>query len=293
MVEIASIGFVGLGVMGEPMCANLARKSGLPVLAFDLRPEPLARLAEVGVEAAASLPEIAARADLILLSLPGGEEVRAVCEGNEGLLAHGREGQTVVDTSTSPVALSRALAGRFAEAGMAFADAPIARTRAAAVAGTLSVMVGADVPTFARLAPLLDCIAAEVTHCGPVGAGHAVKLMNNMVLFQTVVALAEALTVGRGAGVDGRVLLETLTKGSADSFALRHHGLKALLPGDFPAQAFSTRYALKDLGYALELAAEAGIEPQGALTAQRLLEASERLGHGDRYFPALLHAVEG
>ncbi len=293
MVEIASIGFVGLGVMGEPMCANLARKSGLPVLAFDLRPEPLARLAEVGVEAAASLPEIAARADLILLSLPGGEEVRAVCEGNEGLLAHGREGQTVVDTSTSPVALTRALAGRFAEAGMAYADAPVARTRAAAVAGTLSVMVGADAPTFARLAPLLDCIAAEVTHCGPVGAGHAVKLMNNMVLFQTVVALAEALTVGRGAGVDGRVLLETLTKGSADSFALRHHGLKALLPGDFPAQAFSTRYALKDLGYALELAAEAGIEPQGALTAQRLLEASERLGHGDEYFPALIDAVEG
>lgn len=293
MAEIASIGFVGLGVMGEPMCANLARKSGLPVLAFDLRPEPLARLAEVGVEAAASLPEIAARADLIFLSLPGREEVRAVCEGDDGLLAHGRKGQTVVDTSTSPVALTRALGARFAEAGMAYADAPIARTRAAAVAGTLSVMVGADRDTFERLAPYLDCIAEEVTHCGPVGAGHAVKLMNNMVLFQTVVALAEALTIGRRAGVDGEVLLETLTKGSADSFALRNHGLKALLPGDFPAQAFSTRYALKDLAYALELAAQAGIEPEGALTAQRLLEASERLGHGDEYFPALLHAVEG
>ena len=292
MAEIASIGFVGLGVMGEPMCANLAAKSGLPVLAFDVRPEPLARLAEVGVEAAASLPEIAARADLIFLSLPGGAEVRAVCEGNDGLLAHGAKGQTVVDTSTSPVALTRALSKRFAEAGMAYADAPVARTRAAAVAGTLSVMVGADAPTFERLVPYLDCIAEEVTHCGPVGAGHAVKLMNNMVLFQTVVALAEALTIGRRAGIEGKVLLETLTKGSADSFALRNHGLKALLPGEFPAQAFSTRYALKDLGYALELAAQAGIEPQGALTAQRLLEASERLGHGDEYFPALIDAVE-
>jgi hypothetical protein len=208
-------------------------------------------------------------------------------------LAHGAKGQTVVDTSTSPVALTRVLSERFTEAGMVYADAPVARTRAAAVAGTLSVMVGGDENTFERLAPYLACIAEEVTHCGPVGAGQTVKLMNNMVVFQTVVALAEALTVGRGAGVDGRVLLETLTKGSADSFVLRNHGMKALLPGEFPAQAFSTRYALKDLSYALELAAQAGIEPQGALTAQRLLQASERLGHGDEYFPSLLHAIEG
>jgi 3-hydroxyisobutyrate dehydrogenase-like beta-hydroxyacid dehydrogenase len=293
VAEIKSIGFIGLGVMGEPMCANLAKKGGLPVYACDVRAEPLERLAEAGVEAVASPGALAERTDLIFLSLPGGNEVRAVCTGDDGLLAHGRSGQTVVDTSTSPVGLSRELAGSFADAGIAFADAPVARTRAAAQAGTPSIMVGADPETFARVRPYLDCIAEEVTHCGEVGAGQVVKLMNNMVLFQTVVALAEALTIGRRAGVDGEVLLETLTKGSADSFALRNHGMKALLPGTFPEQAFSTRYALKDLSYALALAEAAEVEPHGALIAKRMLEESLRMGHGDEYFPALIDVVEG
>ena len=91
-------------------------------------------------------------------------------------------------------------------------------------------------------------MASEVTHCGAAGAGQAVKILNNMVLFQTVVALAEALAIARAQGVDGKVLFETLTKGSADSFALRNHGMKAMLPGVFPERAFSTEYALKDLG---------------------------------------------
>jgi hypothetical protein len=94
-------------------------------------------------------------------------------------------------------------------------------------------------------------MASEVTHCGEAGAGQAVKILNNMVLFQTVVGLAEALCIARANGVDGKILFETLTKGSADSFGLRNHGMKAMLPGVFPQRAFSTNYALKDLVYAI------------------------------------------
>src|SRR5437764_539771 len=141
-------GFIGRGLMGEPMCRNLVRKSGHRVIAFDLRPEPLARLAADGVVRARSIRDVAERAGVILLSLPSGSEVEAICAREHGLLAHARPGQTIVDLGTSPVKLTRSLARRFAERGADFADAPVARTRAAAEAGTLSVMVGGSEQTF-------------------------------------------------------------------------------------------------------------------------------------------------
>ncbi len=222
---IERLGFIGLGVMGEPMCRNLAAKSGLRVRAFDLRAAPLERLAEAGVEPAASVAEVAGGADLVFLSLPHGDAVEAVTLGPGGVLAQAGPGAVVVDLSTSPVPLTRRIGAAMAQAGLAYADAPVARTRAAAEAGTLSIMVGADAEFFATLRPFLATMGEEVTHCGALGAGQVVKIMNNMVLFQTVAALAEALAIGRRAGVDGEVLLSTLAKGSADSFALRNHGL--------------------------------------------------------------------
>lgn len=287
----AALGFIGLGVMGEPMCRNLAAKAGRPVLAFDLASEPGERLAAHGVAAASSVAAIAA-AETIFLSLPGRDEVRAVVLGADGLLANGRKGQTIVDLGTTPAGLAREIATAGTAAGIAFADAPVARTRAAAESGTLSIMVGADAATFARIAPLLACMAAEVTHCGPVGAGQTVKLMNNMVLFQTVVALAEALAVGRRAGVDPATLFETMAKGSADSFALRNHGMKAMLPGRFPGKAYSTAYALKDLSYALEMAEAAGVDVAGARLARDILERSAAAGNEDAYFPALARVLD-
>lgn len=287
-----TLGFVGTGVMGEPMCRNLALKSAATVIATDVRPEPLQRLAEHGVIVAESPAEVAGRSDVIFLSLPGGSELEAVCVQTGGLLECSRAGQTLVDCSTSPVKLTRELAARFAAKNVDYADAPVARTRAAAEAGTLSIMVGASEAVFERIRPLLACCASEVTHCGGVGAGQVVKLMNNMVLFQTVLALAEALSIARRAGVDGETLFATLSKGSADSFALRNHGMKALLPGEFPERAFPTGYALKDLSYALALAADSGVTAPGADCARDVLEQTVQAGFGDRYFPALLNVID-
>jgi 3-hydroxyisobutyrate dehydrogenase-like beta-hydroxyacid dehydrogenase len=226
------------------------------------------------------------------LSLPSGREVAALCDGEAGLVALSRPGQVIVDLGTSPVALARDLARRLAAKDVAFADAPVARTRQAAQDGTLSVMVGTDAATFARVAPVLRCCASEISHCGDVGAGQFVKIMNNMILFQTGVALAEALALARRNGVDPALLFETLSKGSADSFALRNHGLKAMLPGRFPEQAFSAAYALKDIGYALELAGEAGLALPGAELARDLLRATVEAGYGEEYWPALAKLVD-
>jgi 3-hydroxyisobutyrate dehydrogenase-like beta-hydroxyacid dehydrogenase len=287
------IGFVGLGVMGEPICANLARKSGASVVAYDLRREPLERLEADGVAAAASVAQLVDAATVIMLSLPSGREVAAICDGAGGLVALSRPGQVVVDLGTSPVALARELARRFAEKDVAFADAPVARTREAARQGTLSIMVGAAPATFRRIATLLRGCASEITHCGDAGAGQFVKIMNNMILFQTGVALAEALALAREAGIDGALLLDTLSKGSADSFALRNHGIKAMLPGRFPEQAFSAAYALKDIGYALELADAAGLTLGGAELARAMLERAVVAGHGGEYWPVLATLVGG
>ena len=285
------IGFIGVGTMGEPMCRNLARKSGMTVLAADRDKAPLERLAADGVKTA-SVEEIASSCRTIFLSLPGGREVEEVCLGDSGLVSKARLGWTVVDLSTAPPILARRLYEEFQGKASAFADAPVARTRQAAIDGTLSIMVGATAPTFERIAPLLSHMASEVTHCGDVGAGQTVKILNNMVLFQTVVALAEGLSIARANGVDGKILFETLTKGSADSFALRNHGMKALLTGVFPERAFSTKYALKDLSYAIDMAEQAGVPALGADVAREVMERAVELGHGEEYWPVLLKAIE-
>ncbi len=285
------IGFIGVGTMGEPMCRNLAKKSGLPVLAADRDPAPLQRLAADGVTAA-TVDEIAEQCRTIFLSLPGGKEVEQVCLGSGGLVSKAKLGWTVVDLSTAPVSLARRLYAEFEGRASAFADAPVARTRQAAIDGTLSIMVGGTESCFRRIEPLLRTMASEVTHCGEAGAGQAVKLLNNMILFQTGVALAEALAIARAHGVDGKVLFETLTKGSADSFALRNHGMKAMLPGVFPERAFSTEYAMKDLSYAIEMAEEKGVPALGSDVVRELMERAVELGHGREYWPVILRSIE-
>ena len=286
-----SLGFIGLGVMGEPMCRNLARKTGQVVHAHDVDGAVLQRLAGDGVRAAGSAAAVMQAADVVFLSLPSGEVVHALAHEAQGLLANARAGQIVVDLSTSPVDTTRTLAEEFARKGVTFIDAPVARTRAAAEAGTLSVMVGADAATFDRVRPLLATFATDIALCGPVGCGQVVKILNNMVLFETVVALCEAKAIGERAGVDPALLFDTLAKGSADSFALRNHGMKAVLPGDFPERAFSVRYARKDLAYALKLAADTGVDARGARIVDDWYEQAIAQGLGDQYHPVISRLI--
>jgi 3-hydroxyisobutyrate dehydrogenase len=285
---IATIGFIGLGVMGEPMCGHLARRSGVPVLARDLRPEPLDRLAAHGVKAA-SMRQIAADCDVILLSLPDGKAVAAVVGQLE---PHLQAGQCVVDTGTSQVELTRRIGAQLATKDILYADAPVARTREAASRGELSIMVGATPGTFRRIKPILETMGTDVTHCGPVGCGQVVKILNNMLVFQHCGALAEAIAIGRRNGVPADVLLPTIAMGSGDSFVLRNHGMKAMLTGVFPERAFSTRYAMKDLSYALEMADASGLDvAAGELTMTRLKRAEEA-GYGNQYHPVVLKVID-
>jgi hypothetical protein len=257
------------------------------VKAYDRDVAPLRRLAADGVNVADSVAGAAAASDVVFLSLPSGAIVSEIAHAKSGLLDSTFAGQVIVDLGTSPVDVTRALADEFLAKGATFVDAPVARTRAAAEAGTLAVMVGADKEAYCIVKPLIETFASDITHCGPVGCGQVVKIMNNMVLFEIVVAISEAKAIAERAGVDPALLFDALSKGSADSFALRNHGMKAVLPGDFPERAFSVHYARKDLSYALQLARETGVEARGALTVDEWYKAAIVAGYGDQYHPVI------
>lgn len=290
MNPYSSIGFIGLGVMGSAMCANLARKSSLPVHVFDTSKEALAEAVASGAQAAESAAAVARAADIVFLSLPSIDQVETVCAE---LARAGERLTTIVDMSTSDVARTRALAKTLGERGIALIDAPVARTREAAVKGTLMISVGASDAGFAAVQPLLALMGSDVLHCGPVGNGQTIKILNNMLVFMTVNALSEIITLGRRAGFDGETLFNLLSKGSADSFVLRNHGMKSLVPDSFPEKVFPLVYAIKDAGLALNLAREADFEPHIANYTYDLMCRARDAGFGQNYHPAIVQLVDG
>lgn len=281
-----TVGFIGVGVMGEPICRHIATKGGAPVIASDLNAEPLARLAEHGVRTVAP-QELTTQADIVFMSLPSGEVMKQVVAAPGGLAERLRPGTTLVDLSTSSVDVTLEVARLLRDKGIAFADAPVMRTRAAAEAGTLAVPVGASPEVFERIAPFIRTFASDVTHAGDVSAGQVVKILNNMVLYETVLALSEAAAIGRRAGVQPDVLFQAFSTGSADSFALRNHGMKAIAPQHFPEKAFPVTYAKKDISYAVALGEQVNVDPTGARNLLETLQKAIDAGHGDKYAPAI------
>ena len=174
------MGFVGLGVMGGAMCRNVALKHSGEVIAFDMNPGAFAALEGTRARRAQTLAEVAQQADIVFLSLPGGQQVEQVCIGPQGLVSVTSLPAVIVDLSTTSVAVARAVAERLASQGVAFADAPVARTREAAQRGELSIMVGADEALYARIEPWLRYMGSDVTRCGGVGCGQVVKLINSI-----------------------------------------------------------------------------------------------------------------
>ncbi|MFV0259243.1 MAG: NAD(P)-dependent oxidoreductase [Acidimicrobiales bacterium] len=284
---VERLGFIGLGVMGAPMAANLAAAGPPALTVHDLRSEPVAALVARGATDGGSVAGTVDRADVVMLSLPDGPTLEAVMTGADGVLAHLRPGQLIVDHTTAPVGLTRQLGGQVRARGADYCDAPIARTRQAAHDGTLSIMVGGSATAMERLRPVLGPVASDVTHCGELGAGQITKLLNNMILFQNVQALAEAHAIASGLGVDPDIVFEVIGGASGGSFALSNHGRKAMFVDTYPDDAFGVDYARKDLAYALELAREVGVEAAGAEATRALLDRAHDAGYGRDYFPVV------
>jgi 3-hydroxyisobutyrate dehydrogenase-like beta-hydroxyacid dehydrogenase len=285
-----ALGFVGLGVMGSGMAANLVRKADRPVVVFDPVPAATAPALELGATVAASVSELGEAVEIVFLSLPSIAQVESVADE---LLAAEHPPRLVVDMSTSDVTRTRRLAERLAKAGVTLVDAPVARMRQAAAAGTLLITVGAEEPVFAELEPLLSTMGSDVVHAGGVGNGQVLKILNNMVLFLNMNALAEALAIGRAAGVSPDTLFAALKLGSADSFALQRTASATMLVDEYPEKAFPVDYAIKDLALALTLAEESEIPAAGAAQTMDLLSRTRDAGFGAQYYPVMVKLVEG
>jgi 3-hydroxyisobutyrate dehydrogenase-like beta-hydroxyacid dehydrogenase len=275
--------------MGGPMSRNVANKHGGRVLVFDRDAAAISALADTKAESAKSVEELAAVADVVFLSLPGGPQVEAVARAVQG---SARVGTVVVDLSTTPVAVTREVGNQLKSAGLVFADAPVARTREAAQRGELSIMVGADAAVFDQIKPLLGYMGSDVTLCGDVGCGQVVKLINNALVFENTLALAEMMVVGERAGVAPQTLLNAVSKGSGDSFVLRNHGMKAMLPRKFPEKSFSPEYVMKDLDYLLQLANDVGVRTDVTRLARQYYEAAAQQGLSGRYFPGVIEFID-
>ena len=291
MNDIHKLGFIGLGVMGARMCRNLARKSGKPVIAYDINSSACDNLAADDVEIASSPAAVAASADIVFLCLPGEQQIRDLCFGDSALVEAMRPGTVLVDMTTATVDINREVAAALSQRGVDFADAPVARGVPSAEDGTLAITVGASEPVLAHIEPYLRCMGTEISHCGDVGTGQVLKLMNNMLIFQTVSALSEAMAIATRAGVDRSKVFDILSRGSADSFALRRHG-SFMTSGDYPDDWFPIDYSLKDLRYALALAESLEVDAAAAKVAERRLEQAQARGWGRLYSPAIYKLFE-
>ena len=285
--EIKNIGFIGLGVMGSPMCKNLVKNKQWHIIVHDLDNSKEKELEKNGASIAKNLSELFNLADMVITCLPGGDFVKDIYLGKEKIVSEIKPNKFIIDMSTSQPDLMIELNKLITKKGSFFADAPIARTRQAAKDGTLAIMVGSKKEVYKRIFPILEFMGNNIMHCGDVGAGQITKILNNMILFQTVVALSEAANIAEKYNMSVEDLFENITKCSGDSFALRNHGLKSIAQNHFPSPAFSSEYALKDLSYAINLGKTQNLNLPGANTAKMLLEKSIKNGDKDLYFPVI------
>jgi hypothetical protein len=281
------IGFIGLGVMGNSMSKNLLKNKKWSVIVKDLNQSKEEDLQNHGAIIASDIKEVFDKSDVIITCLPGGSYVNEMYFGKQDMISVIKPNKYIVDMSTSQPDLMVKLNINIKKKNSFFADAPIAKTRQAAIDGTLAIMVGSDLNTYKHLLPVFNLIGEDIMHCGDVGSGQLTKIMNNMILFETVVALSEAANIAEKYGMSVKKLFNNITKCSGDSFALKNHGLKSIAKDNFPSPAFSSEYALKDLSYALELGNKLKVKLPGAETAERLLQTSIERGDKDLYFPVI------
>lgn len=273
---MATVGFIGLGVMGREMAGHLVA-AGHRVQVHDLSAAAVGELAAKGAIAAGSVAEAARDAEIVVTMLPDTPHVEEVVLGEGGLLANPPAGRLLVDMSTIAPLATRRLSAKLAEAGIAMLDAPVSGGPQGAQGAKLSIMVGGEEEALARARPFLDIMGTTIVHVGPSGAGQTIKACNQLICAMNLQAISEALALGRAAGLDVVKLREVLLAGSASSWMLENLGPKMIAKDD--AAGFRIDLQLKDLRLAGELAFEIGVPLPGlALATSLYLEAR---AHGE------------
>jgi 3-hydroxyisobutyrate dehydrogenase-like beta-hydroxyacid dehydrogenase len=284
------VGFIGLGIMGSRQAANLVR-AGHELRVFNRTRATAETWASEHTAEVADSPRAAAEgADAVITMVVDGEQVEAMLLGEGGAVAGAPEGTLFIDCSTIAPADARRLGETLREQGHGFVDAPVTGSAPKAEDGTLTIMAGGSDEDMQRAMPLLGAMGKLIVHCGDVGQGQAVKVISNAVSAVNCATLAQALVVGRRAGVDLESLVEVMGAGSANSTMLE---LKArpMLEHDF-SPLFKLEHMLKDVGLCLDEARTAGAPFLFAALARELYGAGVGRGLGEQDFAAVLEVVE-
>ena len=286
---MTTVAFVGLGIMGGPMAANLV-KAGYTVVGYNRRPEPIERLVAAGGHGASSVTEAVAGADIVITMLPDSPDVENVTLGEDGVFANAKSGLLYIDCSTIRPDVSARLAAEGTENGIRVVDAPVSGGEQGAVDASLSVMVGGSPEDFAAARPVLDAVGKTVVHVGPPGAGQTVKAANQLIVAGTIQLVAEAIVFLEAHGVDMEPAIKVLAGGLAGNAILDQKAAGMLARRFEPGFRIDLHH--KDLGIVQAAAREAGVViPVGALVSQ-LVASLRAQGHGGLDHSALLLLVE-
>jgi len=285
-----SVGFLGLGTMGAAMAANLAR-AGLTVTAWNRTPGRAPELDDLGVTRAATPAAAAATSDVVVICVSDTPDVESVLFGPDGLATGARPGTLVIDCSTIAPGPTREYAARLAAQGVALVDAPVSGGSEGAKKATLSIFVGGDTADVERARPMLQALGTTITHVGPVGAGQAVKAVNQVILAGTYLGVAEGIVLAMKAGLDVEQVVGALGGGAAQSWVLANRSGR-MLENDYPL-GFKVTLHRKDLGIALGLANETGADLPVAQLAADLEDGLVAGGHGDDDMSALARSIRG
>lgn len=284
-----TVAVIGLGIMGGPMAANLV-EAGYDVVGYNRSPGKVEALVGQGGRGAASVAEAVAGADVVITMVPDSPDVEAVVTGDDGLLAHAREGALWIDASTIRPDVAASLAQAAREAGLRPLDAPVSGGEQGAVDGVLSIMVGGEATDFEAARPVLEAVGRTIVHVGPSGSGQTVKAANQLIVAGNIQLLAEALVFLEAYGVDTEAAMDVLGGGLAGSKVLEQKR------GNMLGRTFDPGFRIalhhKDLGIVTSAAREAGVVvPLGAVVAQ-LMAAAVAQGDGGLDHSGLLRGVE-
>ncbi|MSP49334.1 MAG: NAD(P)-dependent oxidoreductase [Alphaproteobacteria bacterium] len=284
------VGFIGLGNMGGPMSANLARK-GFALTVFDTRPAQAAKLAALGAKPATGVAEVVDASDIVVTMLPDTPDVEGVVLGPDGTLGRGRKGMLHMDMSTIAPAASRRMAEKLNAKGMRWVDAGVGRSPGHAERGESLFMVGATDADLARVTPLLDAMGDKIIHAGPPGSGIALKIVNNYLAMCLCQVNAEAFAMAAKLGIPAKTLFDVVTSSLASNDHLKLYWPTKALKGDVEP-GFALDLAFKDISIGVAAAADVGAPAHVGKAARDAMErARKQHGLGRKDVTALLMAA--
>jgi 3-hydroxyisobutyrate dehydrogenase len=284
-----SVGFIGLGNMGNPMAGNVL-KNGYALTVFDKNPAAMQNLVEAGGKGAASAAEVLERAEVVLTCLPGSPEVEGLYLGGGGLTELAKRGSAFVDLSSVLPSTPRKLEAACKARGVDFLEAPVSGGVTGARAATLAIMTGGDAAVLERVRAILGCIGPNIYHVGPAGAGNTVKAINNMMSSVNALAMMEGLIVGVKSGLDIKTIADIVKTSSGNSNALARVD-RALIPRNFEP-GFKVQLMNKDLDTFNSIARELHVPVSFANVAQRYQQAALAAGLGEKDTSVIFTVIE-